>query len=346
VPAIRKLARIATVLALASVPVFASQVAFAERDKHGSNGQTEQSGNASDNGTLSSTVGAVVFDRSKNGSGASAGPVTATTSWTPPACWYAPKYTPAGLKAYLEPIWEAESTGSQWDLEQRNKYEKGGDAPGTYKDFNKDKTGKGYWWDSYVNESFPPGWDKCTEPIFWVDNGDPPPADIDNAITPKILAELAYNEIRVPGTKVTLAPAGATKVNLPTWAWLDGATFKPVSVTASVPVLGISATTTAEPVSLKIDPGTADAQTYPASGVCEIKNGQIGEPYAKGKASQTPPCGVKYLRSSGDGTYPLKATITWKIDWTGTGGAGGDLPDGTFGTTQNVTVQEIQAINR
>jgi enoyl reductase len=166
VPAIRKLASIATVLTLASVPVFASQVAFAEREKHGSNGQTQQSGNASDDGTLSSTVGAVVFDRSKNGTGASAGPVTSTTSWTPPACWYAPKYSPAGLKAYLEPIWEAESTGSQWDLEQRNKYEKGGDAPGTYKDFNKDKTGKGYWWDSYVNESFPPGWDKCTKPIF------------------------------------------------------------------------------------------------------------------------------------------------------------------------------------
>ncbi|MCX5422855.1 hypothetical protein [Streptomyces sp. NBC_00078] len=342
-PAVRKLARIATVVALASVPVFVTHVAFAERGKHGSNGQTKQYGNAGDDGTLS--AGVIVFDRSKNGTGTSAGPVT-STSWTPPACWYAPKYTPAQLKATLEPIWNAESTGSQWDLEQRNKYEKGGEAPGTYKDFNKDKTGKGYWWDSYVNESFPPGWDKCTKPIFWVDNGDPPPADIDNAVTPKILAELAYNEIRVPGTKVTLAPAGTTKVNLPTWAWLDGAAFKPVSVTASVPALGISATTTAEPVSLKIEPGTTDAQTYPASGVCQINNGHIGEPYAKGKAHDTPPCGVEYLRSSGNGTYPLKATITWKIHWTGTGVPGGDLPDGTFGATQDVTVQEIQAVNR
>jgi len=293
-----------------------------------------------DNGTLK--AGVIVYDRSKNGTGSSVGPVTSTTSWTPPACWYAPKYSPAGLKTYLEPIWEAGSTGDEWDAKQRDRYVNGH----PYKDFNKDKAGKGYWWDSYVNESFPPGWDKCTKPIFWVDNGDPPPADIENAVTPEVLAELAYNEIRVPGTQVTLAPAGATKVNLPTWAWLDGAKFKPVSVTASVPVLGISATTTATPVSLKIDPGTADAQTYPASGVCKINNGQIGAPYAKGKAGQTPPCGVKYLRSSGEGTYPLKATITWKIDWTGSGGAGGDLPDGTFGTTQAVTVQEIQAINR
>jgi enoyl reductase len=284
----------------------------------------------------------IVFDRSKNGSGSSVGPVTSTTSWTPPACWYAPKYTPAQLKAYLEPIWAADSTGYQWDATQRDRYVNGN----PYKDFNQDKADKGYWWDSYVDKSFPPGWDKCTKPIFWVDKGTPPPADIENAVTPKILGELAYNEIRVPSTKVTLAPANATKVNLPTWAWLDGAQFKPVSVTASVPLLGISATTTAEPVSLKIDPGTADATTYPASGVCQLNGGRIGEPYAKGKANETPPCGVQYLRSSGNGSYPLKATITWKIHWTGSDGTGDDLPAGTFGATQPVVVQEIQAVNR
>ncbi|GAA5208683.1 hypothetical protein GCM10023323_29180 [Streptomyces thinghirensis] len=49
---------------------------------------------------------------------------------------------------------------------------------------------------------------------------------------------------------------------LPTWAWLDGAKFKPVSVTASVPLLGVQAITTAEPVSVEIDPGTADAEIY------------------------------------------------------------------------------------
>jgi enoyl reductase len=294
-------------------------------------------------GAISATAGAVVFDRSKNGSGSKVGAVTSTTSWTPPACWYAPKYTPAQLQAYLEPIWEAGSTGAEWDAGQRDRYVNG--KP--YKDFNKDKAGEGYWWDSYVNESYPPGWDKCEEPIFWVDEGDDPPADIENAISPEILAQLAYEQIRVPGTKVTLAPGGTTKVNLPTWAWLDGAQFKPVSVTASVPILGIEATTTAEPISLKINPGTKDATIYPASGVCEINNGRIGEPYAKGKADQTPPCGVKYLRSSGNSTYPLTATVTWKISWTGTGvNAEQPLPDGEFGAEQDVIVQEIQAINR
>ena len=62
--------------------------------------------------------------------------------------------------------------------------------------------------------------------------------------------------------------------------------------------------------------------------------------------NRTPPCGLKYLRSSGDGTFDLQATITWEIAWTGTGGAGGDLPDGTFGATQAVTVEEIQSVKR
>ncbi|CAM5393688.1 Enoyl reductase OS=Streptomyces tendae OX=1932 GN=F3L20_04790 PE=4 SV=1 [Streptomyces tendae] len=48
----------------------------------------------------------------------------------------------------------------------------------------------------------------------------------------------------------------------------------------------------------------------------------------------------------GDGTFPLQATVTWEIHWTGTGPTGGDLPDGTFGATQDVVVQEIQAVNR
>lgn len=309
-------------------------------------GDTHASGGSDGKGKITAAAGAVVFDRSRNGSGDSAGPVTSSSgNWTPPACYYAPRYTPDELQKYLEPIWNAESTGPQWDQEQRDKYVNGGKA----KDFNKAKTGEGYWWDSYVTEGRegdPHALD-CKEEIFWVDKGAAPPADIPQAITPEMLAQLAYGEIRVPSTKVDLAPAGTTKVNLPTWAWLDTAKFKPVSVTASVPLLGVTATTTAEPVALKIEPGTSDAQTYPASGVCEIAGDRIGEAYAKGKAGETPPCGVKYLRSSGDGSYELRATITWKIHWTGTGVAGArNLPDGTFGADQDVVVQEIQSINR
>jgi enoyl reductase len=56
---------------------------------------------------------------------------------------------------------------------------------------------------------------------------------------------------------------------------------------------------------------------------------------------------VKYLRSSGDGSYQLRATVTWEIHWTGTGVASEQrLPDGPFGGEQDVVVREIQAVNR
>ncbi|WND37110.1 hypothetical protein RI578_23720 [Streptomyces sp. BB1-1-1] len=291
-----------------------------------------------------SAAGVIVFERSKNGSGESAGAVTSTTSWTPPACYYAPKYTPKQLDSQMRQVWMSSAPSPEWSLKTQNHFVNG--KP--YKDFNKDKEGEGYWWDSYVTEGreSDPAAQDCDELPFWVDEGDAPPADVPQAITPDMLAQLAYAEIRVPSTEVELAPANATKVNLPTWAWLDTAEFKPISVTASVPLLGLSATTTAEPVSLKITPGTEDAVTYPAAGQCEIHDGQIGDPYADGKADETPPCGVKYLRSSGDGSYKLQATVTWKISWTSTTGAGGDLPNGEFGADQDVVVQEIQAVNR
>ncbi|MEK8171311.1 hypothetical protein NKH77_23295 [Streptomyces sp. M19] len=42
----------------------------------------------------------------------------------------------------------------------------------------------------------------------------------------------------------------------------------------------------------------------------------------------------------------MKATLTWKISWKSTTGEGGDLPDGSFGTSRDITVGEVQSINR
>ncbi|MEU3502694.1 hypothetical protein ABZ726_18685, partial [Streptomyces hundungensis] len=212
----------------------------------GAKGGTQTGGDSTPDGTISATAGGIAYDRSKNGTGTSVGPLAAVGNWTPPACWYVPKYSPAEFKAHVEPIWGADSTGSSWDAAQRDRYVNG--KP--YTNFNLDKADKGYWWDSYADPSFRPGWDACQKPYFWVDKGAPPPADIPEAVTPEVLGKLAYAAIRVPTTKVTLKPDGASKVNLPTWAWLDRTDFHPVSVTASVPALGIAATTTATPVSL------------------------------------------------------------------------------------------------
>ncbi|MFB7496965.1 hypothetical protein ACFC09_20165 [Streptomyces sp. NPDC056161] len=292
----------------------------------------------------------IAFSGSVKESDSASGPLVPAGDWTPPACWYEPysadefaKTTEAGYDLVANDPQQPNYAKSA--VAQNRDYYK----DGKYKNYNKDKADEGSWW---VATRDPDRWlsdeaQKCNKQPFWVKNGETP--NVENAVTPEMLAQLAYNRVKVPDTKVSLAPANITKVNLATWAWLDRATFKPVSVTAQLNANGLSiqATTTAKPVSLKLEPGTADAETFPASGECAFNaDGSIGEPYAKGKADDIPPCGVTYLRSSGDTAFHLKATITWQISWTGTGGAGGDLPNGTFGTTQDVTAQEAQALNR
>lgn len=296
------------------------------------------------------TVGAMArisYTRSGN-SGPGSGPVTSVDpNWTPPPCWYAPEWKAGEFAKFRDRLYftARHDPDAPRDALKDMSDENQGYAKDNY---NIDKEKEGMWWgaqfspDATLEEQ-----QKCNKPPFWVENGEDP--GVPEAIDAETLAGLAYEQIKVPGTKVSLAPEGPSKVNLPTWAWLDKGDFQPVSVTASLdaPGLHIEATTTAKPTALSIKPGTEDAVRIPASGKCELNDdGSIGEPYAKGKAEQTPPCGVTYQRSSGNGTFNLQATATWEITWTGTGGAGGDLPDGEYGNDQPIAVEEVQSVNR
>ncbi|WP_436984546.1 hypothetical protein [Streptomyces sp. enrichment culture] len=330
--------------------VLAPGIAHADRGGGASQGggTSETSGGREGAGLVSKVVyrGSTSGSRGSDGRGA----LQPVGDWAPPACWYEPR-SAEQFRDYVESVYEetVNTPGQHSYAKQSVGMFREDYKDGTYKNYNLDKKDEGSFWVAVRDEDrrMEPEAQACDKMPFWVENGDPVP--VENAVTPEVLAELAYNRVRLPAAEVTLRPDAATKVNLPTWAWLDKATFKETSVTASIAVggLNIQATTTARPVSLRLEPGTPDAETYPASGECTIDaDGSIGEPYTRGQAERTPPCGLKYLRSSGDGTFTLRATITWEISWTGTGGAGGDLPDGTFGNDQAVTVQEIQSVNR
>ncbi|MEU9758038.1 hypothetical protein AB0D90_33855 [Streptomyces althioticus] len=330
--------------------VLAPGIAHADRGGGASQGggTSETSGGREGAGLVSKVVyrGSTSGSRGSDGRGA----LQPVGDWTPPACWYEPR-SAEQFRDYVESVYEetVNTPGQHSYAKQSVGMFREDYKDGTYKNYNLDKKDEGSFWVAVRDEDrrMEPEAQACDKMPFWVENGDPVP--VENAVTPEVLAELAYNRVRLPAAEVALRPEAATKVNLPTWAWLDKATFKETSVTASIAVggLNIQATTTARPVSLRLEPGTPDAETYPASGECTIDaDGSIGEPYTRGQAERTPPCGLKYLRSSGDGTFTLRATITWEISWTGTGGAGGDLPDGTFGNDQAVTVQEIQSVNR
>ncbi|GAB2876220.1 hypothetical protein GCM10027074_50290 [Streptomyces deserti] len=332
--------------------------AAAEPVDYGKGGGTAQQGGGDKTGIYAAAR--IQYSGSVAKDGGTGNVTSSDVNWTPPPCWYAPYLGAKDFKEKMSKDIERQlntpgmggTAGSAIGQTKRH-YEDGygwTDTPG-YKDYNVENDGKGMFWAGVENPNEPDYLKRtsCTDLPFWVENGEAPPPQYEEAISPEILAALAYQHMELPDTKVALAPEANTKVNLPTWAWLDKAVFDEVQATAAlnVPGFNIQATTTAKPVSLKLEPGTEDAETYPASGECVINaDDSIGEPYAKGKSDETPPCGLKYLRSSGDGAFKLQATITWDIAWTGSGGAGGDLPDGTFGNDQAVTVQEIQAVNR
>ncbi|MFD5181825.1 hypothetical protein ACFWMQ_04140 [Streptomyces sp. NPDC058372] len=334
----------ATVAALALL----SSPASADR-RPGSQGGTQATGDRS--GTALTSQVTYSGNTGGGGGGSRNQAVTPVGDWTPPACWYEPR-TAEEFAKYMEDTYESvvnmpgQHSYAKTSAGQTREYYKDGE----YKNYNIKKSDEGLWWvavrdeDRWMEEAAK----ACSEPPAWVENGETP--DLPNAITPEVLAQLAYNQIHVPDTEVSLAPEAKSKVNLPTWAWLDQATFKPVEVTASLTVngLNISATTVARPDSLTIDPGTKDATLHPASGQCGLNGDKgVGEPYAKGKAGQEPPCGVTYLRASGKSAYDLNATVTWKIGWTGTGQPEEQaLPDGAFGNNQDVVVEEIQSVNR
>jgi enoyl reductase len=314
----------------------------------GGNDQRADGGVKGNNITATTKIQTTV----KGGTGGTGtgGLTSANTDWTPPACWYEPAFTPKQIQAQVLafraidvgvpffPVGIGDTVGDMLDGYYKD---------GTYKNYNLDKQGKGMFWAGVVNPNRKdePGANACGKAPFWVDEGAVPEEPL--AVTPRTLAEYAYDELPVPDTQVTTAPNGKSTVNVPTYVWLDRAKFKPVSVTATLPGTGLSATTTARPVGLTLDAGTDDSTLHPGSGQCPVNaDGSIGAPYVRGSAGRTPACGVTYRRASGSATYPLKATLTWEITWNSTNGQGGALPDGTFGGTTDVPVQEVQAVNR
>jgi hypothetical protein len=277
-------------------------------------------------------------------------------NWKPPACWYEPVFTGQELKDFVDSsdgngdvgIHESWYGKKLWtDHYQDGKPETNFDDTSStaegYKDYNIGKDG--YFWRSVApDDSDPDSW-ACGKIMFWQDANVVP--KVAHAPTPKMLADYAYNKVQVPDTEIELKPTAKSTVNLPTWVWLDKGKFKEITVRAELPRTNLWAETTAKPVALHLDPGTQDATTYPASANCTINDdGSIGSPYKKGDADKTPPCGITYLHATNGTPYHLKASITWQITWEGSDGSKGDLPDGTFETTQDMNVQEIQSVNR
>lgn len=191
--------------------------------------------------------------------------------------------------------------------------------------------GPGAWYVWQCSEGVTDG---LYRPPVWIPDGQQPEPTL--LPSPAELAQLARKQLRLPAPTIAANPAGDQLVNLPTWMWLrDG--FRPVSATASVP--GVSVTATAAPTSVVWSMG--DGSTVTCIGA--------GTPYTAGtdpKAS-SPDCGHVYRRSSASQAgqaFPVTATVHWTVTWSGAG-QGGTFPNMTTTGTADFRVAESQALN-
>lgn len=178
----------------------------------------------------------------------------------------------------------------------------------------------------------------CTEPggstatVVWV------PERVD----PRVLAERAADQVAIPSVQLGMNPSAeqGAVVNVETWLWVDGSSWRPVAAQASAG--GVVVTATAAPRRVVWDMGNGDRVT------CEGP----GTPYdaSRPSAEQSTECSYTYRESSArapSGAYTVTATVVWEITWTVTGATGG----GSLGTaprSQSVRlpVKEIQAVNQ
>ena len=143
-------------------------------------------------------------------------------------------------------------------------------------------------------------------------------------VTPRELLVVAYAELDVPYLWLATAPPRGTDglVGQPERFWVPSGEWHALSVTVTAgPVW---ATATAAPVSLTFQPG---------AGLSPVTCTGPGAAYDRSMpaAQQHTNCSYMYQQSSAGlpgNAYRASVTVTWRITWTGSGGAGGMLNPG------------------
>jgi hypothetical protein len=159
-------------------------------------------------------------------------------------------------------------------------------------------------------------------------------------VAPDTLARQAWKQLPLVFPRVATSPAMGQPqyVRLPTWMWVDPASWVPQSATAEVP--GLSATVTATPQRVVWKLGDGSTVTCGA-----------GTPYnaSRPASSQSTDCSHTFSDASSttaDGRFHATATMWWSVSWTATDGSTGTLPDAFRSTQFDLQVNEIQALRQ
>ncbi|MEU6572547.1 hypothetical protein [Streptomyces sp. NPDC046805] len=123
---------------------------------------------------------------------------------------------------------------------------------------------------------------------------------------------------------------------MPTWIWLEHSTWGPVSVSAAVG--GVTVTATARPQKAIWSMGDGGQV------VCQGPGTPYSEAYSP-KAS-SPDCGYTYPRASlsvPGHAYTVSVQVTWDVEWHG-GGQTGVVPGLVMAAQRQLVVDEVQTV--
>ncbi|WP_241255807.1 hypothetical protein [Candidatus Protofrankia californiensis] len=157
--------------------------------------------------------------------------------------------------------------------------------------------------------------------------------------SPPMLAQRAANRLRLPEPRIGVSPSAdvVQTAGVPVWLWLEPALWVPVTATAAVPAVAVTAT--ARPESVAWDFGSGGRVVCQGPGT--VFRAGLDDP-----AKPSSDCGITFTRSSAgepDGRFRATVTVSWSVAWAGAGQAG-VFPGLTSQLVTEIAVGEAQAL--
>jgi hypothetical protein len=175
--------------------------------------------------------------------------------------------------------------------------------------------------------------------LEFVPNGSAPPAG--PPVDPRVLAEQAIASLVMRAPEIRMAPPpGSTTglVGLPVWMWTERGEEFLGPARQSVSAGGVTVVAVGEVSRIVWDMG--DGTTV----VCGA-----GTPYPPGAEGESPDCGHVYAEASsrhvsGGGPWPITATSTWTVTWSGGGLSGTETLE--LSSSAELFVGELHVLNQ
>ena len=169
--------------------------------------------------------------------------------------------------------------------------------------------------------------------LFWSESMPAGPAA---PVDPAVVAQTIVEQMELRAITIGMVPedfpGSMGIVGLPMWFWVadpSEQTFGPMTRSASLG--GVTVTATAKVNKVLWEMGDGNAVTCWTAGT-PFTDGHGGE--------ESPDCGYRYSKQ---GTYTIRATSFWSVDWTSTSGPSGSIPL-QFTQSRIVEVGELQVV--